>query len=101
MARVLVAPGPCSDCVSQPDLGEENVNLFARIWAAFGRTADAADHVADNLDGLACTFKEANANVRHNLRLDAPVPEQARGAQPALPQGKGETEKKPRDKAAA
>jgi hypothetical protein len=78
------------------------VNLFARIWAAFGRIADAANNVADNLDGLASTFKEANANVRHNLRLDGPAQEQAQGAQPpALPEGKDEKEKKPRGKAAA
>ncbi len=55
------------------------MGLFQRIWAAFGRIADAANAVADNLNGIAASFKEANANVRERLALDAVDPA------PALP----------------
>lgn len=57
------------------------MSVFAKIWAAFGRIADAANAVADNLNGLAKSFEQANANVRANLHLE----EQTAHEVPALP----------------
>lgn len=45
------------------------MNIFSRLWASFGRIADAADAVANSLNALAGSFAEANANVRKNLSL--------------------------------
>jgi hypothetical protein len=77
------------------------MSVFARLWNALGRVADAVNHFADSLSALAQTFRQADAHVRQRLHLDTlPGPAETLipappSAQTSLPVAQPETPPEP------
>ncbi|MFO0845840.1 MAG: hypothetical protein U0797_26235 [Gemmataceae bacterium] len=59
--------------------------MLTRLFGVWTRVIDAGSALAESLEGLAATFREANGQVRDRLGLPAPVPVVEQLPEPASP----------------